>query len=126
MSVDHLLKTKKEFKNLKKWEDTNYIYKNELDKACFQHYMTYGDFKDLVKRTASDKVWWDKVFNIAKNPKYDGYQRGLASMVYKFFDKKTVGSGIDMNANNEKVAEELHKPIIRKFKKKNGLFWIYR
>ena len=88
--------------------------------------MTYGDFKDLVKRTASDKVWWDKVFNIAKNPKYDGYQRGLASMVYKFFDKKTVGSGIDMNANNEKVAEELHKPIIRKFKKKNGLFWIYR
>ena len=126
MSVDHLLKTKKEFKNLKKWEDTNYIYKNELDKACFQHYMTYGDFKDLVKRTASDKVWWDKVFNIAKNPKYDGYQRGLASMVYKFFDKKTVGRGIDMNANNEKVAEELHKPIIRKFKKKNGLFWIYR
>ena len=56
MSVDHLLKTKKDFKNLKKWEDTNYIYKNELDKACFQHYMTYGDFKDLVKRTASDKV----------------------------------------------------------------------
>ena len=126
MSVDHLLKTKKEFKNLKKWEDTNYIYKNELDRACFQHHMTYGDFKDLVKRTASDKVWWDKVFNIAKNPKYDGYQRGLASMIYKFFDKKTVGSGIDMNANNEKVAEELHKPIIRKFKKKNGLFWIYR
>ena len=53
--------------------DTNYIYKNELDKACFQHDMAYGDFKDLARRTASDKVLRDKAFNIAKNPKYDGY-----------------------------------------------------
>ena len=75
MHVDHLLKT---------W-DTNYIYKNELDKAWFQHDMAYSDFKDLVKRTASDKVLRDKAFSIAKNPKYDGYQRGLASMLYKFF-----------------------------------------
>ena len=68
--------------------NTDFIYKNELDKACFRHDMVYGDFKDLAKRTAADKVLRDKAFNIAKNPKYDGYQRGFASMVYKFFDKK--------------------------------------
>ena len=90
--------------------------KNELDKACFQHEMAYGDFKDLGKRTAADKVLRDKAFNIAKSPKYDEYQRGLASMVYKFFDKKVAGSGVKMDAKpNEKLAEELHKPIIRKF-----------
>ena len=93
-----------------------------LDKACFQHDMTYGDFKDLTKRTAADNVLRDKAFNIAKNPKYDGYQRGLASMVYKFFDKKTKGSGVTL-ANksipqNEQLAEELRKPIIRKFKRR--------
>ena len=69
----------------KETEDTRYIYKNELDKACFQHDMAYGDFKDLKRRTASDKTLRDKAFIIAKNPKYDGYQRGLASMVYTFF-----------------------------------------
>ena len=68
--------------------DTNFIYKNELDKACFQYDMAYGKTKDLVKRTQSDKVLKDKAFKIASDPKYDGYQRGLASMVYKFFDKK--------------------------------------
>ena len=60
--------------------------------------MAYGDFKDINRRTASDKILRDKAFNIAKNPKYDGYQRGLASMVYNFFDRKLTGSGI---ANNE-------------------------
>ena len=73
--------------------DTNYIYKNELDKAYFQHDMVYGDFKGLKRRTQSDKVLQDKTFVIACNPKYDGYQRGLASMVYSF-DKKSKGSGI--------------------------------
>ena len=68
--------------------DTNYKYKNELDKAYFQHDMVYGNFKDLARRTASDKVLRDKTFNIAKNPKDDGYQRGLASMVYNFLIKK--------------------------------------
>ena len=58
--------------------------------------MAYGDFKDLKRRTASDKISRDKAFNIAKNPKYDGYQRGIASMVYKFFDKKSTGSGINI------------------------------
>ena len=77
--------------------------------------MVYGDFKDLGKRTDSNKVLRDKAFNIAKNPKYDGYQKGLASMVYKFFDKKSAGSGINTHENNEKLAEESHKPIIRKF-----------
>ena len=78
--------------------NTSYIYKNELDKACFQHDMAYGDFKDFKRRTASDKILRDKAFNIVKSPKYDGYQRGIASIVYKFFDKKSTGSGI---ANNE-------------------------
>ena len=64
-----------------------------MDKACFQHDMAYGDFKDLEKRTQSDKVLKGKAFQIANNPKYDGYQRGLASMVYKFSDKKSKGIG---------------------------------
>ena len=80
--------------------------------------MAYGDFKDLARRTASDKVLRDKAFNIAKNPKYDGYQRGLASMVYKFFDKMSAGSGANIQANpNKQLAKELHKPIIKSFKK---------
>ena len=87
--------------------------------------MTYGNFKDLAKRTASDKVLRDKAFNIAKNPKYDGYQRGLASMVYKFFDKKSKGSGVNIPLKfNEQLAEELHKPIFRNLKKNNSLFGI--
>ena len=98
--------------------DTRFIYRNDLDKACFQHDSAYSDSKDLVKRTQSDKVLRDKAFNIAKNPKYNGYQRGLASMVYNFFDKKSAkGSGIS-NKENSKLGNELHKPIIRKFKKR--------
>ena len=64
------------------------MYKNELDKACFQHDMTYGDFKELARRAASDKVLKDKAFNIAENSKYDGYHRGIASMVYTFLIKR--------------------------------------
>ena len=95
----------------------DFIYKNELDKACFQYDMAYGKSKDLVKRTQSDKVLRDKVFKIASDPKYDGCQRGLASMVYKFFDKKSKGSGI-INESNYQLANELHKPIIKKLKKR--------
>ena len=80
-------KNKERIQKFKETGDTNYIYKNELDNACFQHDVAYGNFKDLKRRTASDKVLRDKAFDIAKNPKYDGYQLGLASMVYKFFDK---------------------------------------
>ena len=68
--------------------DTNYIYKNELDKACFVHDAAYSDSKNLTKRTVADNILKNKAFDIAKDPKYDGYQRGLASMVYKFFDSK--------------------------------------
>ena len=81
--------------------------------------MAYEHFKDLTRRTASDKVLRNKAINIARNPKYDGYQRGLVSMVYKFFDKKsTSGSGVTNNEikKNLQLAEELHKPIIRNFK----------
>ena len=74
----------------------SYIYQNELDKACFQHGMAYGDFKDLTRRIAFENILRDKAFNIAKIPKYDGYQHGLVSMVYTFSDKKTSGSGIKM------------------------------
>ena len=66
-----------------KTRNTDFIYRNELDKACFQHDMAYGKAKDLKKkRTLSDKVLRDKAFRIASDPKYDGYQRGLASMLY--------------------------------------------
>ena len=78
--------------------------------------MAYEDFKDLKRRTFSEKVLRDKAFNVAKSPKYDGYQRGLASMVYKFFDKKSKGSGVNIEVTrNEQLAKELHKPIIRNF-----------
>ena len=89
--------------------NTDFIYKNELD-------MAYGKSKYLVKRTQSNKFLREKAFKIASNPKYDGYQRGLASMVYTFFDKQSKGSGITIEFNYE-LTNELRKPIIRKFKK---------
>ena len=82
----------------------------------FSTWYGYGDFKDIARRTASDKVLRNEAFNIAKNPKYDGYQRGLPSMVYKFFDNKSKGSSVNIPLEfNGQLAEELHKPIIRKF-----------
>ena len=126
-------KNKERIQKFKETRDTSYIYKNELDKPCFQHDMAYGHFKDLEKRRASDNILRDKAFNVAKNPKYDGYQRGLASMVYKRFDKKSSGSGIVYNNNtntntttnnnndtkqNLQLAKKLHKPIIGKFKRR--------
>ena len=80
--------------------------------------MAYGDFKDLPKRTAVDKVLRDKAFKIASDKKYDGYQRGLASMVYKFLDQKSQGSGLANNNENIQLANELHKPIIKKINKR--------
>ena len=74
-------KNKERIQKFKETGDTSYIYKNELDKTCFQLDMAYRDYKDLKRRGASDKILRDKGFNIAKNPKYDGYQRGSASMV---------------------------------------------
>ena len=87
-----------------------------MDETCFQHDMAYDKAKDLVRRTQSDKVLKDKAFKIASDSKYDGHQRRLAFMVYKFFDKKSKGSGIT-NESNYQLANELHKPIIKKFKK---------
>ena len=111
-------KNKERIQKFKETGDTSYIYKNKLDNACLQRGMAYRDFKDLKRRTASDKVLSDKAFNIAKNPSYDAYQRGLASMVYKLFEKKSTGSGVNIKVRcNEQLAEELHKPIIRNFKK---------
>ena len=99
--------------------DLRYINKNELDKACFQHDMAYGDFKDLRRRTQSDKVLKDKAFKIASNTKYNVYEIGLASMVYKFFDKKSKGIGVkNKRKENLQLANELHKRINRKFKKR--------
>ena len=72
--------------------DPRFIYQNKLDKACFQNDMTYGDFKDFTRRIASDKMLRDKAFNMAKNSKYDGYQRGFALMVYNFFHKKPLAA----------------------------------
>ena len=106
---------KERIKEFKCTGDTRYIYRNELDEACFQHDSAYADHKDLTSRTEADKVLRDKAYNIASNPKHDGYQRGLASMVYKFFDKKSMGSGI---SSSSILADELHKPIIRKFNKR--------
>ena len=112
----------KERIKLKRTGDTRYISRNELDKAYFQHDSAYADHKDLINRTEADKVLRDKVYDIASNPKYDGYQRRLASMVYKFFDKKSMGSGFkklkSTTRSSSILADELHKPIIRKFNKR--------
>ena len=86
------------------------MIRDELDKACFQHDSAYADHKDLINRTKTDKVLRDKVYDIASNPEYNGYQRGLASMVYKSFDKKSILTVLD---------DELHKPIIKKFDKRS-------
>ena len=78
--------------------------------------MADGDFKDLARRTASDNVLRDKAFNIAKNPKYDGYQRGLVSRAYKLFGKKSKGARVNIEVkHNKQLAKELHKPIIKNF-----------
>ena len=110
---------KERIKEFKRTGDTRYIYRNELDKACFQHDSAYADHKDLMNITKADKVLRDKAYKIASNPKYDDYQSGLANMVYKFFDKKSVGSGINtIKSSSSILADELHKPIIKKFEKR--------
>ena len=109
-------KNKERIEKFMQTGNTDFIYRNELDKACFQHDMAYGKSKDLAKRTQSDKVLRDKAFKIASDPKYDGYQRGLASMVYKFFDKKSSGSSV-LTKPNYQLGNELHRQITKKFKR---------
>ena len=101
---------------IQKFRETGHLkhlYRNELDKACFAHAVSYSDSKDLAKKIISDKILKDRAFVIARNRRYNGYQRTLASMVYKFSEKKT-GSGVGVN---KQLAEELHKPVIKNFKK---------
>ena len=109
-------KNKERIEKFMQTGNIDFIYKKELDKVCFQHDMAYGKTKDLIKRIQSDKVLRDKAFKIAIDPKYDGYQKGLASMVCRFFNKIFSGRGI--TELNYQLADELHKPIIRKFMKR--------
>ena len=116
---------KERIRKFKQTGDTRYIYRNELDKVCFQHDSAYAYHKDLINRTKSDNVLRDKAYDIASNPEYDGYQRGLAIMVYRFFDKKSMGSGIkkDMTKSTTEpsalarssliLADEPHKPVLK-------------
>ena len=111
------IKNKERIEKFMQTGDTDFVHKNKLDKACFQHDMAHGKTKDSAKRTQSDNVLTDKALKIAIDPKYDGYQRGLASMVYKHFDKKSSGSDITYEPSYQ-LANKLHKPIIRKSKKR--------
>ena len=114
---------KERIKEFKSTGDTRLLYRNELDKACFKHDAAYAKYKDVENRLISDQKLRNSGYDIASKPKYDGYQRGLASMVYKFFDSKVIpldkktisGKGIK---NNKILAEELHKPVIKKFNKR--------
>ena len=115
-------KTKERIEKFMQSGNTVFIYKYELYKACFRDDLAFGKSKDLVKRTQSDKVLRDKAFKIASSSKYDSYQRGLASMVYKFFDKKSKRSDITTNEFNYQLVNELHKPFIKKFKKRKVYF----
>ena len=101
-------KHKQRIQKFKETGDTNYIYKYELGKACFAHDAAYSDSNDLTKRTAADKILKNRAFNIANDPKYDGYQRGLASMVYKFLDKKSKGSGAK-HVNSKLTPQKIKK-----------------
>ena len=134
---------KERIKEFKRTGDTRLLYRNELDKACFKHDAAYAKYKDVENRLISDQKLRNSEYDIASNPKYDGYQRGLASMVYKFFDsevapvnKKTMSgkgnakhtakpralarSSLERTKEVNKIlAEELHKPVIKKFNKRN-------
>ena len=110
-------KNKERIQKFMQTGNTDFIYKSQIDNASFQHDMTYGKAKDLVRRTQSDKALKDKTLKITSNSKYDGYQRELPSMVYKFCDSKSSEIGITNEANYQ-LANEFHKPIIRKSKKR--------
>ena len=111
---------------LRETVNLKHLYRSELDKACLAYDAAYSDSKSLAKRTISDNILKNKAYEIARNCKYDGYQRALVSMVYKLFNKKT-GSRVSVN---ERLVEELHKPVIKKFKRRKvyarfkGNIWI--
>ena len=95
--------------------NANYICRNDLDKGCFEYDMAYGNYKDLGKRTESDKVLKNRAFKVASKLKYHGFKRGLASRIYKFFDKKSADKGIK-SMSNQQLTDELHEPITKKYK----------
>ena len=111
-------KNKERIEKCKETGDSRHIYQIELDNGCFQHDVAYGYFKDLNRRTVMDKALRGKAFNILKNLKHDGYQRGLASMVYKFFDQKTFGGTVNNEIISDKELAERFKPISKKFEKR--------
>ena len=92
-----------------------------------KHDTDYRELKDLLRRTASFNVLRDKVYNIAKNPKFNGYQRGIGSIVFNYFDKKSSGvytSSVVINSaimSNQQLAKGLHKPVIRTFRKRKSM-----
>ena len=112
-------KSKERIQKFKEIGDSRYIHQNELDKACFNMTWLMEILKTWLEEQLLIKYCIDKAFNIAKNSKYDGCQCGLTSMVYKFFDKKNSGGTLkNENISNKELAEELHKPTIRKLEKR--------
>ena len=112
--MDHLLNIVKGIQKFRETCNLKHSYRNELEKTCFAHDAAYSESKDLARRTTSDKILKDRAYETAKGCGYGGYQRALAGMVYKFFDKKT-RSGRSVN---EQLVEELHKPVTKKFKRR--------
>ena len=110
-------KHRERIQKFRKAGNLKHLYRNELNKACFAHDPAYSDSRELAKSTVSDKILKDRAYEIATNRNCDEYQRVLASMAYKFFDKK---AGLGVNVN-EQLAKELHKLVIKKFKKKKSI-----
>ena len=113
---------KERIKEFKRTGNINLLYRNALEKACFKHDATYAKYKDVENRLIADDNLQNSAYDIASNPEYDGYQRGLASMVYKFFDSKVALSNKTISDKGTKevnkiLVEELYEPIIRKFNK---------
>ena len=113
--MNHLLNIVKELKKLREAGNLKHLYSNKLDNACFAHDTAYSDSIGLAKRTISDKFLKERAYEIARNPKYDGYQRALPSMVYNLFYGKKTGSGASII---EELAEESHTPVINRSKRR--------
>ena len=112
------IENKTRIQKYRKARNSRYIYRNKLSKTCFQFDMTYGDFKYFLRRTGSNQVLHDQTFESVSNAEYDRYQRKLTLMVYKFFNKNdgnTTHKGISIISKDHQLANELYKPITRKY-----------